>query len=118
MICHGFSPNPHPAHRTEPFMYPEILKIIEMIWRKNFPFILRPMDAFDSLCPHIVELCQSPSGVDMAVSVDDIGEAHDRIRGVPGTFDRAIEGIRAVVNAGKKKSSFSLNQYYLRYIIL
>jgi radical SAM family uncharacterized protein len=29
------------------------------------------------------------------VSLDGIGELHDRLRGVPGSFDRAVEGIRS-----------------------
>ena len=89
---------------TEPFMYPEILKIIEMIVEKKLSLhITTNGTLLTRYARKFVELCQSPSGVDMAVSVDDIGEAHDRIRGVPGTFDRAIEGIRAVVNAREEK---------------
>jgi len=29
------------------------------------------------------------------VSIDGIGDLHDRLRGIPGSFDRAVEGIRA-----------------------
>lgn len=30
------------------------------------------------------------------VSLDGIGEVHDRLRGIPGSFDRAVAGIKAV----------------------
>jgi radical SAM family uncharacterized protein len=32
------------------------------------------------------------------VSLDGIGDLHDRLRGIPGSFDRAVDGIRAARN--------------------
>ena len=85
---------------TEPFMYPEILKIIETIVEKKLSLHITTNGTLLSRYARgLVALCQSSFGIDMTVSLDDIGEAHDRIRGVTGTFHRAIEGIRAVVNA-------------------
>jgi Fe-coproporphyrin III synthase len=88
---------------TEPFMSPEILKIIKTIVAERLSLhITTNGTLLTRYARKLVELCQSPSGVDMTVSLDDIGDAHDRIRGVPGTFSRAIEGIRAVVSARKE----------------
>ena len=95
---------------TEPFMYPGILKIIETVVEKKCSLHITTNGTL--LTRHarsLVELCQSSSGVDMTVSLDDIGEAHDRIRGVPGTFDRALEGIKAVASLRKElKTPFPL----------
>jgi len=85
---------------TEPFMYPGILNIIETVVEKKLSLhITTNGTLLTRYARKLVELCESSAGVDMTVSLDDIDEAHDRIRGVTGTFNRAIEGIRAVVNA-------------------
>ena len=39
------------------------------------------------------------------VSIDAIGEANDRIRGVPGYYDRAVKGIETVQRLKKSKGS-------------
>ncbi|EQD45680.1 radical SAM domain-containing protein, partial [mine drainage metagenome] len=41
----------------------------------------------DDLVPHLDMLF---------VSLDGIGELHDRLRGIPGSYARAVEGIRSV----------------------
>jgi len=89
---------------TEPFMYPEILKIIETIVEKKLSLhITTNGTLLSGYARRLVDLCLSPFGIDVTVSLDDLGEAHDRIRGVTGTFNRAIEGIRAIVNAREEK---------------
>ncbi len=42
------------------------------------------------------------------VSIDGIGEVHDKIRGIPGSFDRAIEGIREAVKYIPVSISFTI----------
>ena len=89
---------------TEPFMYPEILPIIEAVIRKKLSLHITTNGTL--LARHargLVELCQASRGVDISISLDDIGAAHDTIRGVAGTFDKAIEGIQAVARVREEK---------------
>lgn len=44
------------------------------------------------IAPHL-ECC--------AVSIDAIGEEHDKLRGIPGAFDRAVRGIEALKRTGR-----------------
>lgn len=39
-------------------------------------------------------------GIGMAVSIDGIGATHDRIRGIEGAFDRAVDYIKSLKEAG------------------
>ncbi|TRM77291.1 PTO1314 family radical SAM protein [Sulfolobus sp. A20-N-F6] len=42
------------------------------------------------------------------VSIDGIAEAHDKIRGIPGSFDKAIEGIREAIKYIPVSISFTI----------
>ncbi|AHC50796.1 cofactor biosynthesis protein [Sulfolobus acidocaldarius SUSAZ] len=44
------------------------------------------------------------------VSIDGIGEAHDKIRGIPGSFDRAVEGIKEAVKYLPVSLSFTITR--------
>lgn len=44
------------------------------------------------------------------VSIDGIGEVHDRIRGIPGSFDRAVEGIKEAVRYLPVSLSFTITR--------
>jgi radical SAM protein with 4Fe4S-binding SPASM domain len=43
---------------------------------------------------------QKDDRVGLAISIDGMGETHDRIRGVPGAFDKAVETIKGVKEDG------------------
>ena len=36
----------------------------------------------------------------ISVSIDGLRETHDRVRGLPGAFDRAVNGVKALANEG------------------
>lgn len=42
------------------------------------------------------------TGLDFQISLDGMRDTHDRIRGVPGNFDKAIETLRAISELGEK----------------
>ncbi|BAB67521.1 PTO1314 family radical SAM protein [Sulfurisphaera tokodaii] len=51
------------------------------------------------------------------VSIDGIGEVHDKLRGIPGSFERAVEGIKESVKRGIPTSiSFTLTNENLHEI--
>lgn len=85
---------------TEPFLYPDILWIIEKIISRKFSLhITTNGTLLTHYASSLVRICKTARNLDITVSLDDIGEAHDTIRGVPGTFERAIEGIEQIVSA-------------------
>jgi MoaA/NifB/PqqE/SkfB family radical SAM enzyme len=89
---------------TEPFLYPDILALIKSIIEMKFSLhITTNGTLLSKYGPRIVDLCQSIPDIDITVSIDDIGQAHDKIRGVEGTFQKAIEGIRDTVKAREEK---------------
>lgn len=48
----------------------------------------------------VARIRQIDDRVGFAVSIDGMGETHDRIRGVPGAFDKAVELIRQLLSDG------------------
>ena len=84
---------------TEPFLYPDVLALIDSILELHLRIHITTNGTL--LSKHarkLVELCRSPYDIDISVSIDDIGDAHDIIRGVKGTFNKAVEGIKEIIN--------------------
>lgn len=51
------------------------------------------------LVEQIVHACKEPhphTGLDFQISIDGLEETHDRIRGVPGNYKKAVESLRRV----------------------
>jgi MoaA/NifB/PqqE/SkfB family radical SAM enzyme len=95
---------------AEPFLNPDIMRIVEKIISKKFSLhITTNGTLLAQYAAHLVTLCRTARNMDITVSLDDIGEAHDTIRGVKGTFQRAIEGIQQVVSAREiKRQAFPI----------
>jgi len=85
----------------EPLLHPGIHEILERIKTRQIPLSIETNGV---LCtPELAEkitACKNPL---IAVSLDGAdAETHDHVRGVPGSFDRAVEGIKNLVKAGAK----------------
>jgi MoaA/NifB/PqqE/SkfB family radical SAM enzyme len=65
-------------------------------------------DRVRSLVEEIFRRCPEIR-LDVNVSLDDLRERHDTIRGVPGNFDRALETIRAVCGMRRRFDSLYVN---------
>jgi len=79
--------------RGEPFLHPELFEIISYIKSKG---LWCAIDTNGTLIEKNVDQLLS-SKIDMVnVSIDSVGEIQDRIRGVPGAFQKAIDGMRAL----------------------
>jgi len=79
--------------RGEPFLHPEFFKIISYIKGKG---LWCAVDTNGTLIEKNVDQLLS-SKIDLVnVSIDSVGEIQDRIRGVPGAFQKAVDGIRAL----------------------
>jgi MoaA/NifB/PqqE/SkfB family radical SAM enzyme len=90
---------------TEPFLYPHVMRLIENIIENNFSLhITTNGTQLSSYARRLVELCHRPDAIDLTVSLDGIGESHDRIRGVPGTFQKAMNGIQDILQARREQA--------------
>ncbi|MBM3306961.1 MAG: radical SAM protein [Candidatus Eisenbacteria bacterium] len=85
----------------EPFLRPDLPDICESAFRRGRPGIINiPTNGFlSSRIPEMVsEIARRCAGAQVIVnlSLDEIGEAHDRIRGLPGSFEKAVETYRGL----------------------
>ncbi len=83
----------------EPLLHPGIEEILEIARSGGFRINIETNGTIctPSLAKRIAD-CNDPF---VSVSLDGAErETHDWVRGVPGSFDRALSGIRALVNAG------------------
>jgi len=83
----------------EPLFHKRIKDIIEFIQKEDLSLIVETNGV---LCTEemarIIRKCKNPF---VSVSIDGIDEeTHEWVRGVKGSFDRAIEGVRNLVRAG------------------
>jgi radical SAM protein with 4Fe4S-binding SPASM domain len=90
---YNFKPYLSLCGRGEPLLHPEFFEIISYIKSKG---LWCAVDTNGTLIEQNVDQLLS-SKIDMVnVSIDSVGEIQDRIRGVPGAFQKAIDGIRAL----------------------
>ncbi len=98
----------------EPTLRDELVPIVETFYRANgvrsinFPANgLLPRKLRDTLegifvaCPEI--------RVNLNLALDGIGETHDRIRGVPGNFDKALESLRLLTELRRRETRLRLH---------
>jgi MoaA/NifB/PqqE/SkfB family radical SAM enzyme len=88
----------------EPLLRPDIGELVKEASLLKFPIILLVTNGL-LLEDKARELLEN--GVThITVSVDGIGQSHDAIRGIPGSFEKAIKGIKTVQ---KLKEDMNLN---------
>jgi MoaA/NifB/PqqE/SkfB family radical SAM enzyme len=82
---------------TEPFLYQHVLNLIEYIVAQGLRLHITTNGTLLShYADQLVALCKKPDSIDITISLDGIGEIHDTIRGVKGTFDKAIDGLKKI----------------------
>lgn len=82
---------------TEPFLYSRILDVLEYGLSLNLNFHITTNGTLLSrFADHLVKLSTKPDSLRITLSLDGIGDVHDTIRGVKGTFDRVMEGLWAL----------------------
>lgn len=83
----------------EPTVFPDFVEVIGYIRSRNIDLVMAT-NGFD-LAKHIDAIRHNVSHqAGVFVSLDGIGQTHDEIRGVEGTFDRAVNSIRLLVKNG------------------
>jgi len=83
----------------EPFLREDLAEIVAVV-QEACPRA-RVVISTNGLAPDRIERAMSAvTNVAVRVSVDAVGELHDRIRGVPGAYERAMETVRRLKSAG------------------
>ena len=87
----------------EPFLREDLVDIIRILNKNNPRFVI----STNGLAPELIkkrlkEILKITKKVGIRVSVDGIGKAHDNIRGVHGSFKRALKTIEICKEMGIK----------------
>jgi MoaA/NifB/PqqE/SkfB family radical SAM enzyme len=85
----------------EPFMFKEIVELCQLVYQYCRPAIINiPTNSImHRIIPRKVEaICRScpETQVIINLSLDGVGEVHDRIRGIPGNFEKFEANYRAL----------------------
>lgn len=87
----------------EPFLRGDIVELVRVIYEHcRHPRIVVSTNGFQRrrIIHAAPELMKIGRRVGLAVSIDGIGEVHDRIRGVTGGFDKALETLKQLKQIG------------------
>ncbi len=98
---------------TEPMMYPHIIEAIEYVRSKNLRCSVATNGTF--LEPMAEQLIKADL-TKLVVSLDGPPDTHDKIRGVPGTYKKVINGILKLDEL-KRKAGRQAPYIYLNYVI-
>ena len=98
----------------EPTLREELVSILELFYRDNgvrsvnFPAngllpqkLVGTLEATFARCSHL--------RVNLNLALDGIGETHDRIRGVPGNFERALESLELLQELRRRDDRLRLH---------
>jgi pyruvate-formate lyase-activating enzyme len=79
----------------EIFVHPDMWKFIELMEKMGFQYDLSSNLFF---VPGGVENFANLKGLEMVTtSIDGLGKLHDKIRGVPGAFEKTVENIKKII---------------------
>ena len=84
----------------EPLLRPDLMALVEHARGKGMRAVLSTNGTL--LTPDVAARLAGAGLSYVGVSLDGLGMTHDRFRGVPGAFDKALEGIRTCRAAGIK----------------
>jgi len=97
----------------EPTLRDDLPEIAKVLYKKTKPkFILISTNGFlperiETIAETVLADCAS-STVVFKVSIDAVGEEHDRLRGVNGAFDRAVKSIQLLGKLQKRYSNLQI----------
>lgn len=76
----------------EPLVRPDIFELLDYVSKKNIGIDLLTNGSLIS--EKLLERLGKTNIFNVQVSIDGIGETHDKFRGVKGSYDRAVEAVR------------------------
>ena len=104
----------------EPFLRKDIVELIQLFYRHARPSIINIPT--NGLLPDIIlgavdriATSSSKAQIVVNVSIDDIGEQHDMIRGVPGNYDKTVETFRGLKELGLPNLTVGIHTVISRY---
>ena len=92
----------------EPFLRSDLAEIINIIDKVSKPKVIH-ITTNGFLTKKITETVskiKNPSKIHIKISIDGIGEKHDKIRGIPGAYDNAIATIKDLAELRKEKKFY------------
>jgi MoaA/NifB/PqqE/SkfB family radical SAM enzyme len=98
----------------EPFLRADLPAICRSAYLRNRPGIINIptngilSDRIPAMVEEIARTC-SRSQIILNLSIDEVGDRHDRIRGVEGNFDRAIETYRGLRRLGARNLTLGVH---------
>ncbi len=94
----------------EPFLrpdLPEIVRIIKKVSPKAQIIISSNGLATDLIVKQVEKIIQIDDSIGLRISLDGIGEVHDKIRGLTNFYNQAIKTVQALKGLGVKNLGFS-----------
>jgi MoaA/NifB/PqqE/SkfB family radical SAM enzyme len=97
----------------EPFLRQDLAKIIHLFYSNNHVRDVRiptnglPINQTLSIVEEILESCPDLK-LEVDISIDGFSEVHDRIRGVPGNYTKALETLKALQKLRANHANLSL----------
>ncbi len=82
----------------EPFIHPDIIPILRYIRDERLNLTIESNGT--TITPHHADLVKSCSGAFISISIDGSCDSHEWMRGVKGSFSRASQGVRNLVETG------------------
>ncbi|KQC06516.1 MAG: hypothetical protein APR62_07785 [Smithella sp. SDB] len=102
----------------EPFLKDDFIQIVHQIWEKAKPklFYITTNGTFTDRIKDFVKSFQGKNiKLSIQVSLDGVSDTHDKIRGVPGMADRAIETLAMLTTLRKKEPvNIGINQTIIK----
>ena len=90
----------------EPFLHPQLPDFVSAV-RSHLPRAVTTISTNGLLSDRIEQMAPDLLSRDrhlrIAVSIDGLGQVHDRIRGIPGSFDRALGTVEQLKRISAKK---------------
>ena len=97
----------------EPFVRKDLPQIVELVRTQLSPLVLH-ITSNGFLTERIVRLCEERDRrlpLQLLISIDGVGDKHDRVRGIAHAYDRAIATVRALAPRRRElRLSLAVNQ--------
>ena len=104
----------------EPFLRPDLFELVRSLYEHCRPSIINIptngllSDRIPAVVKQITDYCQSTQII-INVSLDEIGEKHDAIRGVPGNYEKAVKTFNALKSLNKPNLSVGIHTVISRF---
>ena len=104
----------------EPFLRQDLSEIVRSLYDECRPSIINVptngllVERIPKIVADIADYCRQAQIV-INVSIDDIGEKHDSIRGVPGNYDRALATLAALKEVDLPNLSIGIHTVISRF---